>query len=120
MRHPLRFRDRPEIRVDSTRLIDTGAIDASHASVFGVEFGANWKNFYVQGEHFWFDVERRAPTPLEDPSFTGYYVQGSWLLTGESRRYNPATGSFQNPRPMVPFSAPAATARGSSRPATAA
>ncbi len=101
-RHPLRFRDRPEIRVDGVRLIDTGAIDAAHASVYGLEFGANWKSFYLQGEHFWFDVDRRDPG-LDDPSFGGYYLQGSWLLTGESRRYNPATGSFQNPRPKSVF-----------------
>jgi phosphate-selective porin OprO and OprP len=102
-RHAIRFRDRPEIRVDGTRLIDTGAIDAAHASVLGLELGANWKNFYAQAEHFWFDVARRAPTALEDPAFTGYYLQGSWILTGENRRYNPATGSFQNPRPKSPF-----------------
>jgi phosphate-selective porin OprO/OprP len=101
-RHVVRFRDRPEIRVDGVRLIDTGAIDAAHASVYGVEFGASWKSFYVQGENFWFDVDRRDPA-LEDPSFGGWYLQGSWLLTGESRRYNPATGSFQNPRPKSPF-----------------
>jgi len=103
-RHAIRFRDRPEIRVDSVRLIDTGSIDAAHASVLGMEFGANWKSFYLQGEHFWFDIERRGAAALPDPDFTGYYVQGSWLMTGESRRYNPVTGSFQNPRPMVPFS----------------
>jgi phosphate-selective porin OprO/OprP len=101
-RHALRFRDRPEIRVDGVRLIDTGAIDAAHASVFGVEFGANWKNFYVQGENFWFDVDRRDAA-LEDPSLGGFYLQGSWLITGESRRYNPTSGSFQNPRPKSPF-----------------
>jgi phosphate-selective porin OprO/OprP len=101
-RHPLRFRDRPEIRVDGVRLIDTGAIDAAHANVYGMEFGANWKNFYVQGENFWFDVDRRDQA-LDDPSFDGYYLQGSWLITGESRRYNPATGSFQNPRPKSVF-----------------
>ena len=103
-RHAIRFRDRPEIRVDSVRLIDTGSIDAAHASVLGMEFGANWKSFYLQGEHFWFAIERRGAAALPDPDFTGYYLQGSWLLTGESRRYNPVTGSFQNPRPMVPFS----------------
>jgi phosphate-selective porin OprO/OprP len=102
-RHAIRFRDRPEIRVDSTRLIDSGAIDADHASVLGMEFGANWKNLYIQGEHFWFDIERNAPTALDDPSFSGWYLQGSWLITGESRRYNAATGSFQSPRPIVPF-----------------
>lgn len=103
-RHAIRFRDRPEIRVDGVRLIDTGALDAAHASVLGMEFGANWKAFYLQGEHFWFDIERRGAAALADPDFTGYYVQGSWMLTGESRRYNPVTGSFQNPRPKAAFS----------------
>jgi phosphate-selective porin OprO/OprP len=101
-RHALRFRDRPEVRIDGVRLIDTGAIDAAHASAYGVEFGANYRSFYLQGENFWFDVDRRDRT-LADPSFGGYYLQGSWLLTGESRRYNAASGSFQNPRPKSPF-----------------
>jgi phosphate-selective porin OprO/OprP len=101
-RRPLRFRDRPEIRLDSVRLIDTGAIDAAHAAAYGLEFGANYRNFYVQGENFWFDVDRRDGS-LEDPSFGGYYLQGSWLITGEQRRYNAASGSFQNPRPKSPF-----------------
>ena len=103
-RHPLRFRDRPEIRVDSVRLVDTGSIDAEHASSYGLELGGNWKNLYLQGEHFWFDVERAVPTTLPDPDFAGYYLQASWVPTGERRRYNPATGSFQNPRPATPFS----------------
>ena len=103
-RHAIRLRDRPEIRVDSTRLIDTGAIDAAHASVLGLEFGANWKSFYLQGEHFWFDITRRAPGALDDPGFSGYYLQGGWMISGERRRYNAVTGSFQNPRPLIPFS----------------
>lgn len=102
-RYALRLRDRPEIRVDSTRLIDTGTIDADSAYAAGVEFGANWKNWYLQGENFWYGLQRRDPTALPDPSFGGYYVQASWILTGESRRYNMASGSFQNPRPFVPF-----------------
>jgi phosphate-selective porin OprO and OprP len=103
-RHPLRFRERAEIRVDGVRLIDTGSIDADNARVYGVEFGGNWKNWYLQGEHFWFDVDRALASSLPDPEFAGYYLQGSWILSGESRRYNAVTGSFQNPRPRVPFS----------------
>lgn len=102
-RSPLRFRDRPELRVDSTRLLDTGNIDADGAYVAGVEFGANWKNFYLQGEHFWYGIDRRQPTALPDPKFTGWYVQGSWVITGESRRYSMANGSFAAPRPLAPF-----------------
>ena len=103
-RYLIRLRDRPEIRVDSTRLIDTGAIDADSAYAAGVEFGANWKNWYLQGENFWYGLQRREPSALPDPSFGGYYLQASWILTGESRRYNMANGSFQSPRPFVPFS----------------
>jgi phosphate-selective porin OprO/OprP len=104
-RHAVRFRDRPEIRVDGTRLIDSGAIDAAHASVYALEFGANWNNLYLQGEHFWYAVDRREPTTFDAPDFKGYYLQGSWTITGENRRYNAITGSFQNPRPRTAFGA---------------
>jgi phosphate-selective porin OprO/OprP len=103
-RFPVRFRDRPEIRVDSTRLIDTGTIDADSAYTAGIEFGMNWKSWFVQAENFWYGIERRKPATLPDPSFGGYYIETSWVLTGESHRYNAANGSFQSPRPQMPFS----------------
>ena len=103
VRYPIRFRDRPEVRADSTRLIDTGGIDADSAYAAGIEFGANWKNWYLQAENFWFGIDRREPTALADPAFGGYYVQGSWVITGEKRRYNMANGAFQPPRPYTPF-----------------
>lgn len=101
-RYPFRFRDRPELRLDGTRLIDTGPIDASHASTYGVEFGAQYRGLYLQGEYFWYSIDRRDPA-LADPNFRGGYIEGSWILTGEFRRYNIATGSFQNPRPYRAF-----------------
>jgi phosphate-selective porin OprO/OprP len=103
-RHVVRFRDRPEIRVDSTRLVDTGSIDTDSAYVYGLEAAANWKNWYLQAESFHYGIERTdATTLLPDPDFEGFYVQGSWFLTGESRRYDVASGAFQAPRPFVPF-----------------
>ena len=101
-RYGIRFRDRPELRVDSTRLIDTGAINAEHATAAGVEFAGNWKNWLLQGENTWFSIERRAST-LSNPRFNGYYIEGSWVLTGERHRYNPVNGSYQSPRPSIPF-----------------
>ncbi len=101
-RYALRFRDRPELRIDSTRLIDTGTIDADHASATGIELAANWKNWLLQAENTWFSVERRAST-LSNPRFSGYYVEGSWVLTGESHRYNAVNGSYQSPHPFIPF-----------------
>jgi len=108
-RHPIRFRDRPEIRVDSTRLIDTGPIDADSAWASGVELGAQWRNLYLQAENFWFGVHRSAAAAPADPAFGGWYVQGSWFLTGESRRYSMANGSYSAPRPRVPFTATGGT-----------
>jgi phosphate-selective porin OprO/OprP len=98
----IRFRDRPEMRVDSTRLIDTGVIDADSAYSVGVELAANWKNLLLQGEHFWYGIERRN-SMFDDPGFRGSYVEASWLLTGESRRYSAASAAFQAPKPRVPF-----------------
>jgi phosphate-selective porin OprO/OprP len=100
-RYGIRLRDRPELRVDSTRLIDTGAIDAKHAWTAGLEFGANWRNLYLQAEDFHYGIQRRNTPSLDDPRFGGWYAQASWLLTGERRRYNAA---FQGPRPFVPLS----------------
>jgi phosphate-selective porin OprO and OprP len=101
---PLRLRDRPEIRVDGTRLIDTGSLDADGGYSAGVELGANWKNFYFQAENFWYGIERPDNVALSDPSFGGYYAQASWMMTGQSRRYDVASGSFQAPRSFTPFS----------------
>lgn len=101
-RYGVRLRDRPELRVDSTRLVDTGTLNADGAFAAGVEFGAQYRSFYLQGERFWFGIDRSAPS--RDPLFTGFYAQASWVLTGENRRYNPATASFAAPRPFSPVS----------------
>jgi phosphate-selective porin OprO and OprP len=104
-RYGIRFRERPEIRVDSTRLIDTGPIDADHAYAGSAEMAGNWRNFYLQAENYWFGIKRRQPTTLSNPTFGGYYLQGSWVLTGEPHRYNTASAAYQAPRPYLPFSA---------------
>ena len=56
---------------------DERRFDVDGASVYGLEFGANFRSFYLQGEHFWFDVERRASAGLPDPNFAGYYLHNS-------------------------------------------
>lgn len=101
-RSPVRLRDRPEIRLDTTRLIDTGNIDATQVFAPGLELAVRYKALTVQAEHFWYQIERRRPLAgpvLADPDFSGYYVQASYTLTGENRRYNAQNGAFTNPRP---------------------
>lgn len=100
---PVRLRERPEMRVDGTRLIDTGAIDADGLAAYGLELGAQMKALTLQGEYFWIDVDRRNSV-LADPSFNGWYAQAAWTLTGQARRYNTANGGFDVPRVETPFS----------------
>jgi phosphate-selective porin OprO/OprP len=98
-RTPLRFRDRPELRVDSTRLIDTGSIDAESGYAAGVEFAAAWKNIGIQAEYFEYGIERVASAGLADPDFDGFYAQAHWVITGETRKYKPDAAGFASPKP---------------------
>lgn len=97
----VRLRERPELRVDGTRLVDTGGLNAENVTAYGLELGGQWKNFYLASEYNWIDVNRVAPA--SDPSFSGWYVQGSWILTGEQRKWAAATGGFAGVRPAKPF-----------------
>lgn len=115
------FADVPEFSVDSngTQLVNTGALSASHVSSWGLETAGNYENFYGQAGYYGYYIHRSpvaytvysaagtSGTQVVQPSnnsFSGWYVQGSWLITGESRIYNPATASFGSPKVSKPFS----------------
>jgi phosphate-selective porin OprO and OprP len=94
------LQDRPELRIDATRLASTGTLNVEDARVYGPEFGFNWKNLYGQAEYYRYDIDRiGAP----EANFDGWYVQGTYLLTGENRPYDAKTASFSAPKPSTPF-----------------
>lgn len=96
--------DRPELRVDGTQLITTGAIDSTGARHYGFEAAAQKKNFLIQGEYFDIAIDRRNPAAgVTDPKFKAWYVEGSWVLTGEARRYNVNNFAFDAPSIEHPF-----------------
>lgn len=82
----LRFRDRPESRASSgTRLIDTGGIaDVSSTLKYGLELAYQSGPFSAEAEYLSVDVDRDLGA---EPAFSGYHVQGSYVLTGERRGY---------------------------------
>jgi len=97
--------DRPELRLDPTVILSTGAIgSAAHplnnAAVYGVEAAAAYKNFFLQGEYYHIDVDR---TGLATNGFDGGYLEGSWVLTGERHKYNPGAGAYGGVVPDEPF-----------------
>ncbi|MEQ1755811.1 MAG: porin [Micropepsaceae bacterium] len=105
-RYQLRLRDRPEIRVDSTRLIDTGNINTDTLFAPGFELAATAGSLYVHGEYFLYQFERaQLPGPaLSDPDFSGWYVQAAYALTGEKRAWNATNGVFAGLKPDSPLS----------------
>jgi len=117
----INLRDRPEIRVDGTRLIATGGIAAKTADMFAVDLQGNFENFYLGGEYAQFTLDRQcgavgaaagcttATTVADHPTFWGWAIEGSWILTGETKSYTPSAlnnevGGFQGPIPSRPFS----------------
>jgi len=95
--------------------------------LYGFDAGFNFRNFYMQGEYYKFGWNRdfdyyarnltgpaNAPTlsalhHAGDPEFEGWYVEGSWIITGEPKTYsasamNNEMGSWNSPRVIEPFS----------------
>ncbi|MGH8585786.1 MAG: OprO/OprP family phosphate-selective porin [Gammaproteobacteria bacterium] len=96
--HTVQIRSRPEARVGADRLVDTGAFDAEDLNRYGLEAAGVYGPFSLQGEYLLADVNREeAGNP--DVGFDGWYVMGSWVLTGESRRYDFEEARFKNPKP---------------------
>ncbi|MEX0899740.1 MAG: porin [Gammaproteobacteria bacterium] len=91
----LRVRQRPEARIFSTRLVDTGALDADANASFGVEFAAVQGPLSLQAEY----IQSRVDLTAGDASFDGAYVFASWFLTGERRPYTTRNGTFGNVKP---------------------
>lgn len=88
----------------SGRLVDTGNIsgDVNYYSLLGAEAAAIYGPFSVQGEYMRAYVNRELS---RDAAFNGYYVYGSFFLTGESRNYRADKGTFDILQPEHPFSA---------------
>ncbi len=57
--------------------------------MYAFDAGANFDNFYAGGEYANFTVRRSASGLLaaDNPNFSGWYVEGTWVLTGEPKSY---------------------------------
>ncbi len=104
--HTLTLSDRPELRIDPTSFLSTGAINSNGGQVLGFEAAGAYGNFFAQGEYFRYWVDQFAPTGSTQPTptlgFDGGYVQASYSFGGR-RKYNPATASYTGVIPEHPL-----------------
>jgi len=115
------LQDRPELRVDGNRLVSTGGMPSRGGWLWGLDAEMNIRNFYLAGEYYHFGIERDttctsggggpggACIVAGDPEFSGWYVAASWILTGQTKTYQPIAtnnemATFNNPRVIAPFS----------------
>lgn len=88
-----RFKARPELHL-ADNLVDTGAMPVDAGTTVGAEFGGVYGPAHLQGEYLMTSLSAIAGAEpardgylADDPSFSGYYIQGGYFLTGESRGY---------------------------------
>src|ERR1700738_5297243 len=63
---------RPELRIDPTTLVSTGALaDVSGAQVYSAEAAGTYGPLFFQGEYFWYHIDRNAFAPLPGLKFQG-------------------------------------------------
>ena len=103
----MRFASIPETALSNSstgvnQAVDTGAItNVDHVQLVGLEAAGVWGPASIQGEYVQADVNR---TTGAEPTYNGYYVEGSYFLTGESRNYVADQGKFDRVKPRWPFS----------------
>jgi len=94
------LRTRPESRLTDDRLVDTGDFFANAADLIAAEVAVVNGPLSFQGEyfHFWADTDE-----LNNPDFWGFYLFGSYFITGEYRNYSRKSGTFYSLEPNHRF-----------------
>ncbi len=89
----IRFRARPETKVERTRFLNTGQVDAvDNVNQYGFETAYQHGPFIVQGEYINTELERF--TGNMDAEYDGWYTFASYMITGEQRPYNASDAEF--------------------------
>ena len=89
---------RPNSHVTPTRLVDTGNIsDVSTAIAVTLEGSMTKGAFSVQAEYNQQMLNRNHGKT--DADFKGWYIYGSYILTGESRAWDMPSATYSRPSP---------------------
>ena len=95
------FDPRPESHIMSS-MVSTGAITTTDDLVrWGGELAGTYGPASLQGEYVRADIDRTSSGNVTtDFDFYGWYLEGSYFLTGETRNYNGGAGKFDRITPL--------------------
>jgi len=93
-----RVRARPPTHL-TTRFVNTGTIaDVESTLTWNVEAALVYGPWSIQGEYYNMTLDS---VTADDPTFSGWYAQASYWLTGECRKYK--KGAFSRVKPCCNF-----------------
>ncbi len=98
----IRYQTRPATNA-SDPFVDTGTFPASSADHLGLEAQYSTGPFSVSGEYILAQVHSAV---AGSPRFSGFYLLGSWVISGESRPYDRRAGIFRKIVPQGQWGAP--------------
>lgn len=93
--------DRPGLRVEDIKYISATVNNVDTSLFYGPELAASWGPVKLQGEYYVYDFNRK--TGSADASLNAYYVQASWVLTGEAYKYSIDSAAYKGVKPASPF-----------------
>ena len=97
----VRVTDRPNVRVDGGNIVDSGVVpNVDNLVYLGVEGTGVLGPLSITGEYGRLRFNRFGG--LSDFTADGFYVYGSWFVTGETRPFR--AGNFDRIRPRKDFS----------------
>ena len=97
--HKQRFRTRLGVHTIGSRPIDVKDIVVDDADQYGLEAAAVFGPLSLQGEYRSADFDAGDGAGASDVDVDGYYLQASYLVTGETRGYKGKSGKFDKVKP---------------------
>ncbi len=95
----VRIKSKPEVHL-AHYLADTGVVDCEKAILVSAEAAVVLGPLCFQSEYFADFLKSHA---ADDPKFSGFYLLGSWFITGETRHYSRSKAAFSRTNPRANF-----------------
>jgi len=100
----VKFNARPGSHLTDIKYLDTGDITMVDDMVkYGLESAGVFGPLSIQGEYIRTQLNRAAG--MDKAVFDGWYLYGSWFITGESRPYKKKKGTFGRIKPHAKYGA---------------